>query len=559
MKIRNLKAAILAAAIMLAPSIVFAQASLLPPGEQCFFANAGINGMVGLLGTITPGSGYTNGTYPNQALTGGSGSSATANITVAGGAVTAVTIVNPGTQYVVGDTFSATFGGGSGFSIPIASTTINSSLAGGSVGYYVPNTLTFKNTWQDTGQTILNTNPVNLDQNGCAVVYGQGAYRQILKDNLGNTIWDQNTSDYSSGTSPFWAGLAGGTPNVITITDPNFNSTDGQSISFKILSNNTGSSTLNVSGIGAVPILKETTAGPVALEGGELIAGNIIVVTYDSLLSSFQIIQGAQEPPPPAAPTIAYGQAQFVLSTSTSVKLLPFKGNMVTFPSGAIATIASGGIQSLFNNAFLNGTAGQTLSNTTLYYAYLWDSTGGGSYVIDWSTTGHSADTTTGIEIKNGDPTRVLVGVAYLVAGNFLDANANRLVGSWFNRRNKTGSGSFSTNRTTTSGSIVEINSEIRTNFVCWGDNVLAAYAGSVQTSGAGNNSTNAIVLDSTATVLAAIIASNPTGSQPMNAALSVNTSPAEGFHFLSIGGFVSGGTGTWFSANSNLSFAVTN
>lgn len=84
---------------------------------------------IGALGAITPGSLYTNGAYTGVALTGGAGSGATADITVAGGAVTVVTLVNPGTGYAVGNTLSATAasigGTGSGFSIPVASATYN--------------------------------------------------------------------------------------------------------------------------------------------------------------------------------------------------------------------------------------------------------------------------------------------------------------------------------------------------------------------------------------------------------------------------------------------------
>jgi hypothetical protein len=58
---------------------------------------------------------YTNGTYTNQALTGGSGSGATATIVVAGGIVTSVTIYSKGKNYVVGDALSASLPVGSGF------------------------------------------------------------------------------------------------------------------------------------------------------------------------------------------------------------------------------------------------------------------------------------------------------------------------------------------------------------------------------------------------------------------------------------------------------------
>jgi hypothetical protein len=76
------------------------------------------------LGAITGGSLYSNGSYTDVPLTGGTGMTATADITVAGGAVTAVTIVSVGAGYVVGDVLSASDanlggGGGAGFSVPV--------------------------------------------------------------------------------------------------------------------------------------------------------------------------------------------------------------------------------------------------------------------------------------------------------------------------------------------------------------------------------------------------------------------------------------------------------
>jgi hypothetical protein len=53
--------------------------------------------------TFTAGTGYTNGTYTNVALTGGSGVGSFATIVVAGGIVTTVTITQPGQGYTVGD------------------------------------------------------------------------------------------------------------------------------------------------------------------------------------------------------------------------------------------------------------------------------------------------------------------------------------------------------------------------------------------------------------------------------------------------------------------------
>lgn len=67
------------------------------------------------------GSGYTDGTYNNQALTGGTGTGATANITVAGGIVTAVVINGHGTGYTAADVLSAALPAGSNFAITVTS------------------------------------------------------------------------------------------------------------------------------------------------------------------------------------------------------------------------------------------------------------------------------------------------------------------------------------------------------------------------------------------------------------------------------------------------------
>jgi hypothetical protein len=85
---------------------------------------------VSSLGVVTPGSAYTptapgsSVTYAAVALTGGTGTGATANITVTGGAVSAVVIVNKGTGYAAGDILSAAAANigntGTGFAVTVA-------------------------------------------------------------------------------------------------------------------------------------------------------------------------------------------------------------------------------------------------------------------------------------------------------------------------------------------------------------------------------------------------------------------------------------------------------
>ena len=267
-------------------------------GESCFQATAGINGMVGAIQIAAGGSGGTTGVYGGVPLTGGLGSSATANITVSGGAVTSVAILNPGANYITGDALSAAsgnIGGVSGFSIQILSVSINSSLAGGSVAFYIPGTQTFSSTYQDPGATILNTNPVILDQNGCALIYGNGLYRQVLKDSLGNIVWDQ-VAGSSTSASVSWGSISGGSPNAQTVTAQGFNGVDGQVVSFIAGFSNTGPTTLAVNGGSAFSIVQGSTNSPQNISSGEITVGNIITVTYVQAAGAYFLTNATSDP-----------------------------------------------------------------------------------------------------------------------------------------------------------------------------------------------------------------------------------------------------------------------
>lgn len=76
--------------------------------------------------------------------------------------------------------------------------TNGNALVGGLVYMYIPATTTPKTTYSDSAGTVPNANPLTLDSLGSAQIWGSGAYRQIVKDSLGNTIWDADTLDPSS-------------------------------------------------------------------------------------------------------------------------------------------------------------------------------------------------------------------------------------------------------------------------------------------------------------------------------------------------------------------------
>ena len=88
-----------------------------------YYPDSIVQAPIATLGTVTGGSGYSNGTFFNVPLTGGAGTGAVATITVASGTVTSVAVTSGGSQYVVGNVLSASLGAGVGFSVPVATVT----------------------------------------------------------------------------------------------------------------------------------------------------------------------------------------------------------------------------------------------------------------------------------------------------------------------------------------------------------------------------------------------------------------------------------------------------
>lgn len=89
-----------------------------------------VQGQITLLATSSVGSLYVPGTYKEVSLTGGSGSGATATITVnSSGAVSSVTLNDGGQFYIVGDSLSASAAslGGAGSGLVIGVTGISNS------------------------------------------------------------------------------------------------------------------------------------------------------------------------------------------------------------------------------------------------------------------------------------------------------------------------------------------------------------------------------------------------------------------------------------------------
>jgi hypothetical protein len=109
-------------------------------------------------------------------------------------------------------------------------------LTSGTVDFYEPGNTTRKTTWQDSAKSVPNANPVVLDAAGRALVWGDGSYRQVVKDRNGGLVWDQVTSSLGSGGSSgstIGDGLPVGTiiPTSGIIAPSNYQFAYGQALS----------------------------------------------------------------------------------------------------------------------------------------------------------------------------------------------------------------------------------------------------------------------------------------------------------------------------------------
>ncbi len=256
-------------------------------------------------------------------------------------------------------------------------------LASGTVTFYIPGTSTLKNTWSNSAQTILNTNPVVLDSGGRAVIYGSGAYRQVVQDQNGNVVWDQLTSDTSSASNLGWGATSSGTANTQTISAGTFTGVDGQTLYFLAGYTNTGSMTLNVNGTGATGVLKDGAGGPIFLTGGEVVAGAIIGVTYSVATGQFHLNTNNNQWSPGQVGT-------FAMSTCPS-------GWVSADGSAVSRTVTYGGLYSAIGTTWGTGDGTTTFNVPDLRGTFLrgtgTNGTGSSSGAVGPSVGTYAADT----------------------------------------------------------------------------------------------------------------------------------------------------------------------
>lgn len=238
--------------------------------------------------------------------------------------------------------------------------------------------------------------------------------------------------------------------------------------------------------------------------------------------------------------TVQHGQCRLAKSGANAL-LSPYNGNKLVI-GGVMRTIPAAGVS----------LAPTGLTPNTLYYVYAYMN--GATMTLEASTTSHSTDSTTGIEIKTGDVSRTLVGMVYPMTGPaFADNYQQRLVISWFNRRNILAAGNFTTGRTTASNTPTELNSEIRNNFLTWGDEAVNMNAyGIVTLAGSpGQQASTGIAVNSSSILFdASIQYQRDTNSNIGTATIGTSGLLTEGFNFATVLGYVSASSATWSTNN---------
>ncbi len=237
-----------------------------------------------------------------------------------------------------------------------------------------------------------------------------------------------------------------------------------------------GSDTINKASTAPPTGIVSVPGGSVALESDGASNWTVVAPNLASGVSSLNALTGAIGVSYPigtagsnvvAVAPWACGRLAYV--SATQIKLSPHDGDLIRI-AGVDYQIPSGGVTAANTSVYVNGTAGQNLAASTLYYVYLFNNSG--TLTVNFSTTGHLTDATAGnvgTEIESGNNACTLIGMVYTNASSQFGGAA--LVASWFSRQNKAVSGTVS-NFTTTATTRTTIASNV-VQFLAWSDDAI--------------------------------------------------------------------------------------
>lgn len=257
------------------------------------------------------------------------------------------------------------------------------------------------------------------------------------------------------------------------------------------------------------------------------------------------------------------GSAQ-VFITPAAEDLAPMHGQCRLTKSGSnlllsryngSALIINGNIETVPSSGPTLAATGATANTTYYIYAYM----SSGTMTLERSATAYATHTD-GVIIKSGDATRTLVGMARAITGPaWQDTADERFVRSWFNRQTVSQRAAFSANRSTTSTTYVELNTEIRVETLIWSGEIWSlTNTGVADNDTAGAITYTSIGIDDATAEAAELIISPPTATyySPYTVVLN-STGLSEGYHYATAIGKVSSGTGAWFAANQTVMHGI--
>lgn len=153
-------------------------------------------------------------------------------------------------------------------------------LANGTLTTLSAGTTTPIATYLDSTGSTTNTNPIVLNARGeCDLwLLPNVGYKFVLKDSLGNTIWTEDNV-FNASLTTLYGGVDTGAVNayILNFTAPFQSLANGIVIYWIPANTNTGPSTLNVNGLGVVPILNQSGN---ALSAGQIVQGGVTAVIY---------------------------------------------------------------------------------------------------------------------------------------------------------------------------------------------------------------------------------------------------------------------------------------
>jgi hypothetical protein len=352
--------------------------------------------------------------------------------------------------------------------------------------------------------------------------------------------------------------LTGGTSTAFTATPASpYTLTFGARATFIFHTTNTSSAvTLNVAGTGTIPIKIMDVAGGSSDPGvGGLVSGAPAIAVYNGV--NYLVFQEKQPLPVPVpvtsggtGATSAQGaKFNLLVPAPLQCRLVKVGANLVLQPLDGNYIIING-MQEVIPAA---GVSLAPTGATPLTLLYIYAFMSAGVMTLEFSPTVPVVDLGNGVKVKSTDGSRTCVGMARPIAGPaWQDTPAQRFVLSWPNRRNLATIAFYTAPRSTASAVFVEVNAEIRNEFLYWaGDAVVFHADGQCSHSLANGIVGSTLAVDGTTNLDAASGGQSYGINSSFPMAMTGEASAlTEGYHYITLLGFQGGGgTATWTGA----------